>query len=251
MGDPVPQDSTLTPSQPVPANVAQVAVASGLGTFERVYVPKRRSWALIIVNLFLALLTLFVLVGFWLLWVLFRTPNMSRSQAARRVYLYERGFIVADRPEDPQVYRFEDIDTVFQKIVSQRTYGFETARSYLYTINTRDGRTVKLTQFYSNIEELGPCINQRVSALLLPGVLGAIGQGQAVRFGDVTLAAGGIAGKRKSVSWPEVREVRISNGYVSVEIAGKFLSLSTTEAADLPNLPLFLELTHRLRGNAR
>src|SRR6266516_666776 len=136
MGDPVPQDSPLTPSQPVPANVAQVAVASGLGTFERVYVPKRRSWALIIVNLFLALLTLFVLVGFWLLWVLFRTPNMSRSQAARRVYLYERGFIVADRPEDPQVYRFEDIDTVFQKIVSQRTYGFETARSYLYTINT-------------------------------------------------------------------------------------------------------------------
>ena len=41
------------------------------------------------------------------------------------------------------------------------------------------------------------------------------------------------------------------NGYVSVNIAGKFLSLSTTEAAKLPNLPLFFALTDRLIKSAR
>jgi hypothetical protein len=53
------------------------------------------------------------------------------------------------------------------------------------------------------------------------------------------------------VTWPEVRNVRVTNGYVSVDVAGKFFSLSTTAAAKLPNLPLFLELTERLRQGAR
>jgi hypothetical protein len=139
---------------------------------------------------------------------------------------------------------------VFQKIVSQRTYGIETARQYLYTITTRDGRQVKLTQFWDGIAELGPYINNRVSSALLPATLGAIEHGQAVQFGDITINASGISGRRKSVTWNEVRQVRIANGYVSVDIAGKFFSLSTTAAANLPNLPLFLELTDRLRANA-
>jgi Family of unknown function (DUF6585) len=242
----VPQDSPL----PLPDNVAQLAQSARLGAFQRVYLPKRRSWALIIANLIIALLTLFVLVGFWLLWVIFRMPNLSRSQAARRLYLYEQGFIVANRPDDPQVYRWDEINAVFQKIVSTRTYGIETARQYQYTITRRDGRTEKLTQFWDGIADLGPHINQCVSTALLPGTLAAIDHGQAVRFGDMTLSAGGIAGRRKSVSWAEVSQVQIYNGYVRIGVAGKFFSLSTTAAADIPNLPLFLGLTERMRKTA-
>jgi hypothetical protein len=36
-----------------------------------------------------------------------------------------------------------------------------------------------------------------------------------------------------------------------VDIQGKFFSLSTTAAAKLPNLPLFLTLAERLRKGAR
>jgi hypothetical protein len=246
----VPQDATVPPNQAVPANVAAVAAAAGLGALQRVHVPRRRSWLLIIANIIIGLLTAVFLIGLWLLWVISRTPNLSRSQAARRLYLYEQGFIVLDRPDDPQAYRWDAIDTVFQKIVSQRTYGIETAKNYLYTVTRRDGRTVKLTQFWAGIAELGPHINERVSAALLPGTLAAIGRGQGVQFGDITLNGAGIAGRRKSVSWPEVRAVRLNNGYVSVDVAGKFLSLSTTAAANIPNLPLFFELTERLARNA-
>jgi hypothetical protein len=121
---------------------------------------------------------LVILVGFWLLWMVSRTPNLSRAQAARRIYLYEHGFIIVDRPDDPQVYRWDEIDTVFQKIVNQRVNGINTGTSYLYTITRRDGRTVKLIGFWAGIAELGPCINQRVSAALLPGALAAIDRGQ-------------------------------------------------------------------------
>jgi hypothetical protein len=245
-------DSTLTPGQSVPANVAQIAAAAGLGAFRRAYLPQRRNWLVLIFGFIIGLATTIILVGFWLLWILiFRTPNLNPSQAARRIYLYEHGFIIADRPDDPQVYRWDSIDTVFQKIVSQRTYGVETAKNYLYTITRRDGGTVKLTQFWNGIAELGPHINESVSEALLPGALTALDRGQGVQFGDLTLSTTGIAGRRKSVTWPEVRQVRINNGYVSVDVAGKFFALSTTAAANLPNLPLFFGLTDHLRKNAR
>ena len=239
--------STLTHAELVPPSVAQLAANSGLGEFQRIYVPKKHHPVAVILWLLIGLATTIILVGFALLWLLFRTPDLSRSQARRRIYRYDGGFITMDRPDDLQVYRWDGIDTVFQRIVIQRTYGIKVNTTYLYTITRRDGRTLKLTKFWAEIPEFGPYINERVSAALLPGVLAAIGRGQAIQFGDMTLNAGGISGRRKSVAWTQVSGVRIHAGYVSVDIEGKFFALSTTEAAKLPNLPLFFALTERLR----
>lgn len=213
----------------------------------RVYQPKRRNWAVLGFMFLVGLLLAWLIIGLWLIWEIIRTPNLSRSLAARRIYLYEQGFVLAERPEDPQAYRWDGIDTVFQKIVSKRMYGIEIAKKYLYTITRRDGRTAKLTVFWEGVDQLGAHIDERVSAALLPGAAAAIERGESIQFGDLTLTAGGIAGRRKSVTWPEVSGVRIAVGYVSVNVQGKFLSLSTTAAADLPNLPLLLALTERLR----
>jgi hypothetical protein len=240
------------PTPSVPANVASVAAANGLGPFQRMFVPLKRNWFLIAFVLLVALATVILLFGLYLLWwIFFRTPNFSRTQAARRVYVFEQGFIVADRPDDPQVYRWDNIDTVFQKIVSRGAYGVETGKEYTYTITRRDGQTVKLTDFWQDIATLGSYVNESVSRALLPGAVDALNRGQGVQFGDLTLTANGIAGKRKSVTWAEVSQVRVSNGYVSVGVQGKFLSLSTTAAANLPNLPLFFALTDRLQQTAR
>jgi hypothetical protein len=245
----VTQDSLIS-SQAVPPTVAQLAAHAGLGAFQRTFVPKRRNWFVLFLGFLIALATTFILVGFWLLWLLIRTPNLSPALNARRIYLYEQGFVIIEKPDDPQVFRFDGIDTVFQKIVSQRTYGVETARTYLYTITRRDGRVLKLTQFWDGIASLGPLVNERVSSALLPATLGAIERGQGVQFGDMTLNGSGIAGRRKSVSWREVSQVQIYNGYVRIGVAGKFFSLSTTAASNIPNLPLFLALTDGLRKRA-
>jgi hypothetical protein len=246
------QQAFIAQQQPVPPNVAQVAAANSLGALRKIYVPKRHHRFGIVLTLLVGVATLIAVVGFWILWVAFRTPNLSRSQAARRLYLYEQGFVLADRPDDPQAFRWDGIDTVFQKIVIRRTYGVETNRIYLYTITRRDGRVAKLTQFWSDIAELGPGINESVSAALAPRMLAAVERGQSVQFGDMTVNAVGIAGRRRSVTWSEVTNVRIRNGYVSVDVAGKFFALSTVAAAKLPNLPLFLALAgHLRRGTAR
>jgi hypothetical protein len=251
METPVTTNSTLTAGQPVPANVAQAAADAGLGALLRVFTPKRRNWVAVVLAFVIGLVTIICLVGFFILWALFRTPNLSRSMAARRLYLYEHGFVLVERADNPQVYRWDDVQTVFQKIVSNRSYGVETSRTYLYTVTARDGRTVKVTQFWNDIAQLGSHINHSVSLALLPATLTAIQRGQSVQFGDMMVNATGIAGRRKSVTWPEVRNVRITKGFVSVDVAGRFFSLSTTAAAKIPNLPLFLTLTERLRPGAR
>jgi hypothetical protein len=243
----VQQNPPLAPAQPVPPNVAQLAAATGLGSMVRVYVPKRRSWFLIVFMFPIALASTVILVGFWLLWALIRMPNLSRSMAARRVYLYEQGFILVERPDAPQAYRWDGIDTVFQKIVVQRAYGIKTATNYIYTITARDGRTTKLTHFWAGIDELGPHVNESVSRALLPGATAALERGQGVQFGDMTLNAAGISGRRKSVTWSEVKQVTVAAGYVRVGVVGQFLALSNTAAANLPNLPLFFTLVERMR----
>src|SRR2546423_15660043 len=96
------QDSTLTPSQPMPPAVAQAAASAQLGALQRGYLPKRRNWALIVFNILIGLLMPGVLVWVWLLRVIVRTPKLPRSPAARRVYLFRQGFIAADRPGAPQ-----------------------------------------------------------------------------------------------------------------------------------------------------
>ncbi len=245
------QNPTVNAGQSVPDNVAHAAANARLGPLQRVFVPKRLNWFLLVFLILIGLATLIILVGFFLLWMAFRSPNLNGSFRRRRLYLYEQGFVLAERPDDPQVFRWDDIRTVYQRIVSQRTYGVETARTYLYTVTRRDGRTVKLTQFWAEIAQLGPHVNTCVSTALLPGAVAAIRHGQSLDFGDMTVNATGIAGRRKSVAWREISQVQIANGYVRVGIAGKFFSLSTTAASNIPNLPLFFALTDELRKQSR
>src|SRR5689334_18497729 len=97
MEAPVTTNSTRAADQLVPANVAQEAADAGLGALVRVYTPRQRNWLAIVLGLIISLVCILCLVGFYLLWLLFRTPNLSRSAAARRLYLYEHGFVLADR----------------------------------------------------------------------------------------------------------------------------------------------------------
>lgn len=124
------------------------------------------------------------------------------------------------------MYRWDGVRTVFQNIRGGRSFG----GTYVYTITATDGRTVRLTQFWNDIAQLGEHINENVSLALLPATLTAIQRGQSVRFGDLMLSATGIAGQRKSVTWPEVSSVVIYNGYVRVDVWGKVFSLSTVSS---------------------
>lgn len=240
------------PAQSLPADVAQAAAEANLGRLRQVYTPKLMNWFLFAWALILCLVLCVVLVGFWALWQMFHTsPNLNRAAAARRLYLFELGFVLAGRPEDPQVYRWDGIDTVFQHIVRRSySYGLYTQTMCSFTVTRWDGVSVKLGNFWNDALTLGTYVNQQVSDALLPAMLTSIQEGHKVQFGAMTLAREGITAKRGSATWAEVRKVNLGNGYVNVFVAGRKLSLAGAAASKVPNLPLFLTLVSQLRGSA-
>lgn len=62
------------------------------------------------------------------------------------------------------MYRWDGVQTVFQKIRGGQSFG----GTYVYTITATDGRTARLTQFWNDIAQLGEHINENVSLTLLP-----------------------------------------------------------------------------------
>jgi hypothetical protein len=249
--DSVPHDRVRAPRESIPAHVERAARAARLGRPLRVFQPKHRNWALLAFMFLIGLLLACLVIGLWLIWEIIKTPNLSKSRAARRIYLYEHGFVLVERPEDPQVFPWDAIDTVFQKIVTTRYNGINAGTKYLYTITRRDGVTTKLTLFWDEGAQLGAHVNERVSAALLPGAMAAIERGRGIQFGDMTLTRRGIEGKHGSVTWAEVSGIRMMSGYVHVQVRGRRRPQSTAAAASLPNLPLFLTLTDRLRQAGR
>lgn len=80
------QGFTFATSQAVPDDVARAASSADLGPLVQVHVPRRLSVAALVFDIVTGLGMLLILLGFWVLWQAFRTPNLSRSQAARRLY---------------------------------------------------------------------------------------------------------------------------------------------------------------------
>jgi hypothetical protein len=234
----------------VPPAVAAAAAERELGELVETYPPKRQSNWIIMPLLVVSILLIWCVFPIYIVWLLFRTPNLNRKRAAQRLYVYQRGFILAKTPDTPDVWRWSEIDTVFQKIIVRRAYGMTTGTTYLYTINRRDGERLKLTNFWTDIENLGRRINIQVGGALLPAMRRALAAGQGVQFGDIVIDRTGVTGKKGKVSWAEVKAVDAAAGHVRVSVQGKFFALSSTPAAKVPNLPLFFALTKELRQGA-
>lgn len=253
----------------IPPDVAQLAHTRGLGRLTGSYGAKRVRLIPFIGLALLAggplvLAAYFAVRGNWggalivvalgglFLFLLLRTPNISRRQAAKRIYVFEQGFIQVDRTGPRAYFRWDAVGSVLQRITRNYTNGVYTGTTYLYTITRSDGVTVRLTHFYEGIAALGETIAREVTRVQLPRAIAAIQQGQTLGFGDLAINAAGIAcAGRGSVPWREIEQVQVNRGYVSLRRAGKWLAWSGKPAAQIPNLFVFLTLAEQLRATAR
>jgi hypothetical protein len=130
----------LSPEARVPPGVAGLAADQGLGRISGIYAPKMANWFIVIALALMGILTCWLLVGFYFLWMLSRTPRISRKQAAKRVYVFDNGFIDAPSADQLTVYRWDQIATVFQFIQNVRANGIKAsirlARGYIHVRRT-------------------------------------------------------------------------------------------------------------------
>ncbi|OLB82543.1 MAG: hypothetical protein AUI14_00415 [Actinobacteria bacterium 13_2_20CM_2_71_6] len=252
----------------LPPDVAGLAYQRQLGPHFASYLPKRASvlrlagLGVFIVSPF-ALAVLAAVHGVWLGTLigvgfglffgsfLLRAPNFNRKLAARRVYVFEHGFIHADGSGALADYRWDAIAWLTQRITNRYVNGIHVGTFYVYTVARKDGPVLKLTEFYDGIAQLGRTISEQVTRDKLPGAVALLQQGQTVGFGDLGISTAGIVStKHGLLPWTELDEVKVVQGYVKLRRAGKWLPWSNKPAAAIPNLYVFLTLADQLQRAA-
>lgn len=258
---------TLHTAERVPVPVDALARARHLGAHRETYRPRtlhRVTAVLCGLGGTLCLLAALALVrvGLWpvglacaalgvcLLYRLARTPGFAGRQAGKRVDVYANGFIQSDASGPRVALRWDSIDSVCQRITRNYPNGISTGTTYIYTITSHDGTTVRLTQFYVGIAALGETIVREVTRVQLPRAMAAIQRGETVTFGELALNARGITCTgRSQVPWAQVDRVQVNRGYVSLRQAGRWQSWSRGQASQIPNLFVFLTLADLLQQN--
>ncbi|MFJ5922798.1 DUF6585 family protein [Kitasatospora sp. NPDC092948] len=247
------QDTQAPPVQEQPSEeVAALAAGQELGALRASFGPKRMSGGALagLIGMCLLGLALFVLPGLFFVWLLVRSPNLNRKQAAKRLHCFEHGLVVSGRDGRPVAFRW-DTAAVLQRITRRYVNGVHTGTTYLYTLYTPDGSAIELTGFYADPEVWGAAVQHEITRAQLPRTLDLLRNGGTARFGDITVNAAGMANaKRGSLAWSEVQRVEVKNGVVFVGKAGKLLAWSNTPVHRIPNFFLFLAVVEELRGAA-
>ncbi|MCU1646817.1 MAG: hypothetical protein JWN03_7092 [Nocardia sp.] len=169
-----------------------------------------------------------------------------------KLSLFEHGVVILGRAET-SVFRWDTV-TVLQDIVrtSHRMYGTETGVSmtYRYQLTDPGGNNYLVTGDFTDAAQWGPAIQDRVTAAQLPGALAAADAGQTLTFGSIMVNRNAVTAHGQSVPWSDIQELRVQKGFISIRVAGQWLSLTKVTVSAIPNVFVFLEIAERLRVSA-
>lgn len=178
----------------------------------------------------LALAALF----FWIAW-----RNWRRAAA-----LFQDGLACYDR-KGLKLARWDEIDTVYQHIVKQYVNGVHTGTFHTYRVNLRDGTKLVLDNRMRDVESLGTAVVRGSTRALLPRYVAALEAGQRLDFGPLGLDRQGLYAGSKSLSWQEIKAVKLEQGILSVAKEGKWLSWSRATVPQIPNFYVLMTLLER------
>lgn len=184
-------------------------------------------------------LLLFALYGFFY-------PFFYRSWC---VYLYSEGFAFARRRK-LDAFRWDQIESMLQRVTRQYVNGIYMGTNHRYTIRGLDGRQVVLTDRITHVERLGDVISDMVTRVKLPEVSAAFKAGSAVTFGQLSVSLQGVSNGKETISWEQVKDVKVNRGIVIVKKEGKWLSWSSVRVANIPNFFVFLALVNAVMRKA-
>src|SRR5262245_23884112 len=231
------------------AAVVAMAQRENLGEYQMSYRAAKIKTIQLIGQLIFGILFLIVVVGLFFLVMAFMTPNLNSKRAAKRLHLFERGLILADASGPVACYTWDSL-SVLQAITQRYVNGVYVGTTYIYTLLTRDGKKVKVTNFYEKPTEWGPAIQMSITRAQLPSVLAALESGAPVTFGPLVINRGGIATGSKSLRWDEIKEIGIQQGYLRIKKSSGWSRWSTKPVSQIPNFFVFLAAADHLRQTA-
>ncbi|MFC7242864.1 DUF6585 family protein [Catellatospora aurea] len=147
------------------------------------------------------------LLGF--LWVLLRSPAVSKRARQFRVHVFEHGWVWARR-SGTEAYRWDEVQALFANLavftaeISRRTpYGIRIAMV--------DGRRMEIWQVHVDMTRFGPLLTERVARAQLPKAMAYFDKGNPVTFGDLTITDDGVAFQGFLTPWSDIGGVEIDH----------------------------------------
>ncbi|WP_144125004.1 DUF6585 family protein [Catellatospora sichuanensis] len=147
------------------------------------------------------------LLGF--LWVLLRSPAVSRRARQFRVHVFEHGWVWARR-SGTEAYRWDEVQALFANLaVFTAEVGSRTP--YGIRIAAVDGRRMEIWQVHVDMARFGRLLTARVAQAQLPKAMAYFDKGNPVTFGDLTVTDDGVAFQGILTPWSEIGGVEIDH----------------------------------------
>ncbi|MBF6061686.1 Hsp70 family protein [Nocardia terpenica] len=162
--------------------------------------------------------------------------------------LFEHGLVVAAGSRTT-VFRWDTV-TVRQDIVQHRYYGRPTRLTYTFMLTDPSGESFRITGRFAQPDAWAKQLRQHVIEAQLPRAYADVSSGAEITFGPLRVTATTLAAHARSVHWSQVEEIRVRSGFLSVRVAGQWLSLAKIAVNAVPNYFVFLALADRLRAQA-
>lgn len=177
-------------------------------------------------------------LGVWALFESWRNWNLAAA-------LYEGGFAVVGRNGVQQV-AWNDITAVWQSITKHYRNGIYTGTTHVYTIATKDNQKFVLDDKLAKVEDLGGAIQKAVSNTLWPSYVAGLNNGQRLTFGPLALDRDGLYSGKKTITWKEIKAIKLQQGVISVKKEGGWFNWASVTVPQVPNFFIFYELISRL-----
>lgn len=175
-----------------------------------------------------------------------RTRRLLAVTGSEGIALIENEFV--------SFCRWDDIATVHEVFALGGTESSMQAavrgEDHILRVRCRDGTEMVFRNLLDDLVWLGKIIQQETLPYLFPSALAQLKNGEVLSFGPLTLDAEGLsAGPDKRLSWPELDEVRITKGFLTVTRVGKRWSWFKTPVGQVANAHVLLALV-RLSSRA-
>jgi hypothetical protein len=181
------------------------------------------------------------------LWVLVDT-FLSRD---KRVYVCPAGLLYQHNG-NTEAIRWDMVESFWQYVVRRYSYGIKTGSTHLYTIRRNDGVTFKFNDQLYNVEALGNIIAREITRVLWPRYFAAYQAGQSLPFGSISLNQQGVSNGKELLLWPQVKEITVKGGFLSIKKEGNNRSnWKIVQASKIPNVGVFMALVDYIVNSGR
>jgi hypothetical protein len=145
-----------------------------------------------------------------------------------------------------EILRWDDVSLIWEHIEVHRVNFIPVRSIHRYTIEINQGKKYIFDRTLKGIDALGLILKNKIGERLIPKVVKSLKAGQTVQFGDLKLNNQGLTYKDKSLTWNELKSIKVWQGQIYIHSMRKsWRPFASLKYALVPNAFIFLHLMKR------